>query len=254
MPRSNEFASFYSGVVLVASVVGATSAWAQSTDDEDPVLDEVVVVAHKNARPVSDIAANVTVLTRADIDDSISASFADVFRYTPGVDYEQISGYLNLSPFETERLVAVTPIATAVLNDGQEFVRMRVRPDSAYIVAAASSAAVSLVPERLDLAEWRARHFPNDTGELEAFAKADPGNTGIDNLSRYAFALDPGDPLSSGGRPTYEIRDGRLMVTYRQAASVLNLQYSVQVSSDLVTWHDDPARLERRCQWRRTRR
>ena len=88
MPRSREFISFFSGIAFVASIAGISPAWSQSTDSNDPVLDEVVVVAHKNARPVSDIAANVTVLTRADIDDSISASFADVFRYTPGVDYE----------------------------------------------------------------------------------------------------------------------------------------------------------------------
>ena len=35
-----------------------------------------------------DIAANVTVMTRSDINASIVTSAADMFRYTPGVDYE----------------------------------------------------------------------------------------------------------------------------------------------------------------------
>jgi len=71
-------------------MVAYSSALAQSTDadaDENS-LDEIVIVAHKNARAVSDIAANVTVLTQADISDTLSTSFSDVLRYTPGVDYE----------------------------------------------------------------------------------------------------------------------------------------------------------------------
>jgi len=40
------------------------------------------------ARPVREIAANVTVLSRADLSNTLATSLADVFRYLPGVDYE----------------------------------------------------------------------------------------------------------------------------------------------------------------------
>ena len=52
------------------------------------MIDELIVVAHRDARSVREIAANVTVLTRADLDEELSATIQDVFRYTPGIDYE----------------------------------------------------------------------------------------------------------------------------------------------------------------------
>jgi len=63
-------------------------AVANQADTDTDTLEEIVVVAHKHARAVSDIAASVTVLTSAEINETLSTSFADVLRYTPGVDYE----------------------------------------------------------------------------------------------------------------------------------------------------------------------
>lgn len=57
---------------------------------EQPVstIDQVVVVAHKDERSIRDVAANVTVVTRTEIDANLSTAMSDVFRYTPGIDYE----------------------------------------------------------------------------------------------------------------------------------------------------------------------
>ncbi len=57
-------------------------------DSAEEVIDQVVVVAHKDARSIRDIAANVTVVTRADLDDQLATSINDVLRYLPGIDYE----------------------------------------------------------------------------------------------------------------------------------------------------------------------
>jgi hemoglobin/transferrin/lactoferrin receptor protein len=57
------------------------------TDSEEPI-DQIVVVAHKSERSIRDIAANVTVMSRADLKSQLATSTADVFRYTPGIDYE----------------------------------------------------------------------------------------------------------------------------------------------------------------------
>jgi hemoglobin/transferrin/lactoferrin receptor protein len=46
------------------------------------------VVAHKSERLRRDLAANVTVLTREQVNADLSLSLADTFRYTPGIDYE----------------------------------------------------------------------------------------------------------------------------------------------------------------------
>lgn len=78
-------ATLLCGALLTAV---STNALAQQSDAEGEIVDEIVVVAHKHARAISDIAGNVTVLTLEDINDTLSNSFADVLRYTPGVDYE----------------------------------------------------------------------------------------------------------------------------------------------------------------------
>ena len=51
-------------------------------------IDQIVVVAHKDSRSIRDIAANVTVLSRENMNNELATAIADVFRYVPGVDYE----------------------------------------------------------------------------------------------------------------------------------------------------------------------
>ena len=51
-------------------------------------IEQIVVVAHKDKRSFREIAANVTVLSRADLNNQLATSINDVFRYVPGVDYE----------------------------------------------------------------------------------------------------------------------------------------------------------------------
>ena len=60
-------------------------------DREDAALDEIVVVANKAERRLREVAANVTVLTRAQLADDLSMSLGDSFRYTPGIDEELAS-------------------------------------------------------------------------------------------------------------------------------------------------------------------
>ncbi len=76
---------FAAGVFLCAS--GALYAESGAEADSQPI-DQIVVVAHKDERSVREIAANVTVLSRTDINADIATSMADIFRYIPGVDYK----------------------------------------------------------------------------------------------------------------------------------------------------------------------
>ena len=76
------FLSAASVATQAAPVAGAASAAATEP------LDQIVVVAHKDGRSIRDIAANVTVLSRARLNDELATSISDVFRYIPGIDYE----------------------------------------------------------------------------------------------------------------------------------------------------------------------
>ena len=90
MPKNFELriapaAFFAAGVFLCPAVASADD---RETAEKDEPLEQIVVVAHKDERSVRDIAANVTVLSRADINNELATSISDVFRYVPGVDHE----------------------------------------------------------------------------------------------------------------------------------------------------------------------
>ena len=74
-------------ILLSGQTIAAPQSDAKNAED-DQSIDEIVVVAHKVERSVRDIAANVTIVSRDDLSANLSATVADVFRYSPGIDYE----------------------------------------------------------------------------------------------------------------------------------------------------------------------
>ena len=78
------FALIAAGFVLLAN----GPAYADRAESNDGPIDQIVVVAHKDERSIRDIAANVTVLSRDDLNNELAISMADMFRYVPGIDYE----------------------------------------------------------------------------------------------------------------------------------------------------------------------
>jgi len=77
-------------VLGVGTAFLVCSALAAAPDEGSPTetIDQIVVVASKSERSIRDVAANVTVVSRADITDRLATSTADLFRYSPGIDYE----------------------------------------------------------------------------------------------------------------------------------------------------------------------
>ena len=76
------------GICLCAG----TGAYAEDATNKAAIvgelMDQIVVVAHKDERSIREIAANVTVLSRAELNNDLATSMGDIFRYVPGVDYE----------------------------------------------------------------------------------------------------------------------------------------------------------------------
>lgn len=75
-------------VGLLQSQLAVASEAAVTNAVADEPIEQIVVVAHKDERSVREIAANVTVLSRADLNENLATTINDVFRYVPGVDYE----------------------------------------------------------------------------------------------------------------------------------------------------------------------
>src|SRR6201999_969197 len=96
----------------------------------------------------------------------------------------------------------------------------------------------------MTLAQWQQNNFPASTNNWLVFAAQDTGNTGIKNIYRYAFGLNPQNPQSSKGLPSYQIVNNHLVVTYKQPASVSDIEYIVEVSDDLITWRSSSLDVE----------
>jgi len=149
---------------------------------------------------------------------------------TKSVDYDGVPAFINLNAGDTTALITVTPKSTAVLSNGIEDVQVSIQANVSYKALNPSAARIFIVDQMLSFSLWQQQNFPGSGQE------DDPGNTGIPNLFRYAFGLDPQNPWSSSGIPAYSIQDGHLSVNFRHPMVVSDLDYIVEVSSDMLQW------------------
>ncbi|NNC77906.1 MAG: TonB-dependent receptor [Woeseiaceae bacterium] len=74
-----------------ASFASGVQAPEESNDNDrfgHELIDQIVVVAHKDERSIRDVAANVSIVSRATLRDELASSLDELFRYVPGLDYE----------------------------------------------------------------------------------------------------------------------------------------------------------------------
>lgn len=117
--RSGTHPSFGTALLLAAGFCGTTHAGpadvAQGADALAAEIEEVVVVAHKQARSAREIAANVTVLSGDAMRFELGATIADAFRYAPGVDFEAAGARFGA---ESINIRGISGNRVAVLVDG----------------------------------------------------------------------------------------------------------------------------------------
>ncbi|MBT8091550.1 MAG: TonB-dependent receptor [Gammaproteobacteria bacterium] len=75
-------------ILLGGAATTGGAAPAASIEETPESLDEIIVVATKRETSIRDVAADVTVLERADLDATLSTSLADALRYIPGITHE----------------------------------------------------------------------------------------------------------------------------------------------------------------------
>ncbi|HMO51028.1 MAG TPA: Calx-beta domain-containing protein [Kiritimatiellia bacterium] len=157
-----------------------------------------------------------------------------------GVDYNRLTNQVYMAANQTAAFLYVMPRPTAQLAGGLETVVITVRPDANYRVAGAGSAQVLIIERNDSFAGWRAREFPEASGDAQTFAIGDSGNTGVTHFERYAFGLDPHQPDLSG-LPKPLVLDGKLGVTFRRPAGISDVEYRVTASRDLPRWTEQSA-------------
>ena len=92
-------------------------------------------------------------------------------------------------------------------------------------------------------AEWTQRCFRRDASVDQIAPEADPDEDGIPNVLEYAFDLSPmhTDKLKLPTlfvRVTPGVSDDQQAVIYMRRSGVSDLQYNVQVSTNLLQWSD----------------
>ena len=143
---------------------------------------------------------------------------------------------LNFAASQTEAFIYVTPKATANLTAGPKSVTITLKTNATYVVMNPSFDRVFLVNQLLTGSAWQQQYFSGASGDWNTFAGSDTGNRGIKNLYRYAFGLNPTNPVTTNGLPFYRMLNGHLCVSFRHPLSVTDYDYVTQVSDDLVNW------------------
>lgn len=159
---------------------------------------------------------------------------------TNGTDYNRIDNYLSLAAFQTSGVIQIMPKPAAVLNKGAESVVLSVKPDAAYLTGSPSMASVVIVPETIDIDRWRQTHFPGDSQSPQVFAMGDTGGTGLPNLLRYGFGLNPANPQKGATEllPRPEMLNGHLALRFNRTPAAIDLEYRVEMSEDMKTWRE----------------
>lgn len=164
-----------------------------------------------------------------------------------GIDYASIPSYVNLVPGQTTQLIEVKPLSTAENQGQNQSVQIALSPDASYKRMSPAAGRVWIADAGESLSQWRARNSLDGSEDLATFAAAKPPGSSLTYLQLYAFGIDPAEWAVSekpAGLPGYKILDGHLTVSFKHPASVMNVQYLIEVSSDLQHWDSGTGQVE----------
>ena len=203
----------------------------------EPLLPQITIEALEPTAIRSDLTPGTFLISRGGIiDRSVLVRLTTTGTASSSTDYNSFSSFLNFSPYQTTALISVTPKATANLVVGPKYVQVAIKADVSYSALNPSSGRVYIVDQLFTGDSWKQRFFSNSSDDWNTFSRRDSGNTGIKNLNRYAFGLNPTNPSPTNGLPLYQIMNDRLSVTFRHPLGVTDLEYVVEVSDDLTYW------------------
>ena len=115
-PGRESLAPICLAAILVAPCAAAVGDDASPAESATTVeIEELVVVAHKHARSIRDVAATVSVFTNESISLELGNTLADVFRYAPGIDVESAGTRFGS---ESINIRGISGNRVAVLVDG----------------------------------------------------------------------------------------------------------------------------------------
>ena len=166
---------------------------------------------------------------------ALTVSYAISGNAAPGIDYSGLNGSVTIPANQASATLTVTPIADSAA-EGDETVTVTLASGLASTFASAN-ATVTIHDQPIDA--WRFSHFstaelanPAISGDL-----ADGEGDGIVNVVEYALNLDP-KIVDVNALPAAFVNAGGFpSLTYTAVESAVDINYAVELSTDLVTWN-----------------
>ena len=127
----------------------------------------------------------------------------------------------------------------ALVNDGlaegsETLILALGSPSGGATLGAATTAIATILDPPLD--DWRFARFGSDANDPAVGGiLADPDPDGIENLIEFGLNLDP-LTASNTGLPVAGSSGGQLTLAFTRNPAATDLRFTVQVSSDLLTW------------------
>ena len=185
------------------------------------------------------VPGTFTVTRSGPLADALAVSYTVSGNAAAGTDYASLAGSVTIPANQASATITVIPVAD-LLAEGDETVTVTLASGLAPTFANAN-ATVTLHDQPIDA--WHFSHFnaaelgnPAISGDL-----ADGDRDGIPNVVEYALNLDP-KAVDVNALPTAYVNAGGFpTLTYTAASSATDINYIVEISTDLVTWNSGPA-------------
>lgn len=203
------------------------------------VTSVTIAATTPNASERGLVPGTFTVTRSGPLADALAVSYTVSGNAAAGTDYASLAGSVTIPANQASATIAVMPVADS-LAEGDETVTVTLASGLASTFANAN-ATVTLHDQPIDA--WRFSHFnaaelgnPAISGDL-----ADGDRDGIPNVVEYALNLDP-KAVDVNALPTAYVNAGGFpTLTYTATASATDINYIVEISTDLVTWNSGPA-------------
>jgi len=169
------------------------------------------------------------------------------------VDYLRINSLVTFSDQQASRLIPVHALSLGDLagSEKSKLLTVAIRPpfDDEYLLGKHTSASIRLLSEEQSFEEWASHTLAGatDDGTTSPSYSTLSSRTGLDALLEYAlsYGLNLSDGVSPQEqeqlRPRLARDSGGWHFEFSKRLNDASLEYTIERSADLVTWHSDPS-------------